>query len=273
MSTFKGYFSLVQYCPDMSRAEGANIGVVLLVPEVGFVRARMATGNDRIRRFFGPDADGPGHLNAMKQALASRIQVERTTFKTVDDLDRFASLQANRLTMTKPRFVKVTDAERDLDQLFRELVGARTRRELPDEVAPVRRLLSRTFEKENLNQYLQRDVTVKVPAFHTEITVPFAFKNGALNLIQPARFQQETVAGVRSAACQLAVEGVSLQRHPDSRLGPLALVVVAAFRKTAQEEERIVRDILSENNVTLFSWQQVHQLTEKIRTTATPVNS
>jgi len=258
---------VVQYCPDISRAESANVGVVLLVPELGFIRARMSPGNDRIRRFFGAEADRTGHLNAIKRSLADRIEIEREAFKTAADLERFASLQANRLMMTKPRFVKVTDPEKDLENLFVELVGVRTRKETTDEIASVQRLLSRAFEKENLVNYLKREVTVKVPAFHSELTVPFAFKNGAWNLIQPARFQQETKVGIRNAACQLAVEGGSLQKHPDAELGSLELVVVAAFRKNATEEEKMVRDILGENGVTIFSWQQVNQLIEKIRRT------
>jgi hypothetical protein len=271
MSAYKGYYSLVQYCPDLSRVEGANVGVVLLVPERGFVQAKMAGGNDRVRRFFGPEADGPEHLNAMKRGLANRIEVEKATLRSAQDLERFASLQANKLLITKPRFVKISEPEQDLEKLFAELVGGRSRREPQDEVAPVKRLLTRTFEKEQLDRYLRRDVTIHVAAFRSELTVPFAFQNGCWNLIQPARFAQETEGGIRSAACQLAVEGNSIQRHPNPVLGVLKLNVVAAFRKDAGHEEQMVRDILQENDVTLFSWQQIQQLADKIRHTGKPL--
>ncbi len=103
-----------------------------------------------------------------------------------------------------------------------------------------------------------------------ELTVPFAFYNGACNLIQPARFNQSTPGGIRCAACQLAVEGSSLHKHPDKKLGEMQLLVVGAFRKQAHEEETGVRDILRETGVTLYSWQRIGELTEKIRKTGKP---
>jgi len=48
----KGYFSLVQYCPDVARQEAVNVGVVLLCPEQKFIGVKITPGNQRIRRFF-----------------------------------------------------------------------------------------------------------------------------------------------------------------------------------------------------------------------------
>lgn len=270
MNATKGFFSLVQFCPDLSRLEAANVGVILLAPHHGFIKARMATGNDRVRRFFGPDARGLESINFMKQALATRIEVERDQLKSVEDLQRFAEQQANKLAVTPPRFVKVFNPEQDLENLFNELIGGRGQRQPADEVEPVRRLLSRAIKKEKLDDFVRRNVTVRIPAFHTELTVPFAFYNGACNLIQPARFNQSTPAGIRSAACQLAVEGSSLHRQPDEKLGQMQLLVVGAFRKQAHEEESIVRDILRETGVSLYSWQRIGELTERIRKTGKP---
>ena len=41
----KAYYCLIQYCPDMSRLEAANVGVVLFCPEKGFLAARMSRDN------------------------------------------------------------------------------------------------------------------------------------------------------------------------------------------------------------------------------------
>jgi len=273
MNATKGYYSLVQFCPDLSRLETANVGVILQVPERGFIRAQMASGNDRVRRFFsGQDLGGLEHINIMKQALANRLEVEQDQFKTPEDLRRFAEQQANKLVVTPPRFVKVFNPEQDLENLFNELVGGRGQRRERDDVEPVRRLLIRTFEKEKLSPFLRRNVIVRIPAFHTELTIPFAFDNGACNLIQPFRFSYATATGIRSAACQLAVEGSSLHRQPDEKLGQMQLLVVGAFRKEAQEEEGAVRDILQETGVKLFTWQRIGELTETIRTTGKPVS-
>ena len=39
MTPLKGYYSIVQYCPDLNRGETANIGIVLMVPDRGYLRA------------------------------------------------------------------------------------------------------------------------------------------------------------------------------------------------------------------------------------------
>jgi hypothetical protein len=35
MPTTRGFFSIVQFCPDLDRGECANVGVVLVVPNLG----------------------------------------------------------------------------------------------------------------------------------------------------------------------------------------------------------------------------------------------
>ena len=44
----KGYFCLVQYCPDLARQEVANVGVLLFSPDHDFLEARLVTGNQRV---------------------------------------------------------------------------------------------------------------------------------------------------------------------------------------------------------------------------------
>lgn len=40
MATTKGFFSIIQHCPDLDRGESANVGVVLVVPELAFLGVR-----------------------------------------------------------------------------------------------------------------------------------------------------------------------------------------------------------------------------------------
>ena len=53
MSITKGYYSLIQFCPDPSRLEGVNIGVLLFSPENGKLKFRLTENNRRIRKVFG----------------------------------------------------------------------------------------------------------------------------------------------------------------------------------------------------------------------------
>jgi hypothetical protein len=67
MTPTKGYYSIVQYCPDLSRGETTNIGIVLLVPERGYLSARNAGAVAKVHRhpweFFStheaPFCEGP----------------------------------------------------------------------------------------------------------------------------------------------------------------------------------------------------------------------
>ena len=119
----KGYFSLVQYCPDFARQEAVNVGVVLLCPEQDFIQVRMATANHRVRDLFGDEADDYRNLNSMKRSLEERIRVEAENLKTLDALQTFVQTRANRIILTNPKPVRVGNPSDDLTALFDELVA------------------------------------------------------------------------------------------------------------------------------------------------------
>ncbi len=121
----RGYYSLIQFCPDPARAEVANLGVILFCPDLGFLDVRMAPNNDRVRQFFGEGSFDDWALSSGKQALCARLCADGEEFRTVADLERFAQTRANELILTSPRPVKVVDPERDLDTLYADLVQAR----------------------------------------------------------------------------------------------------------------------------------------------------
>lgn len=123
MNTTRGYYSLVQYCPDLARQEAANAGVVLFCPERGFFRAKLTDSLAHIRRFFGHAADTDGHIAGMLKALVSRIEIEQADFKSLEDLQQFVATRANKVILTPPKPVLVSEPEADLEALFRELVA------------------------------------------------------------------------------------------------------------------------------------------------------
>ena len=46
----KGFYSVVQYCPDRFRAEAVNVGLVLLCLDPHAVRVRMTGNHERVRK-------------------------------------------------------------------------------------------------------------------------------------------------------------------------------------------------------------------------------
>jgi Protein of unknown function (DUF3037) len=94
MNPVKGHYSIVQYCPDLARRETVNIGVVLLVPERGFLQTRMVADNERVRHFFGNTGDDAKLLNDFKKSFAARIEAEHESPRS----KRFRSLLIHVLT-------------------------------------------------------------------------------------------------------------------------------------------------------------------------------
>lgn len=182
MHASKGYYSLIQYCPDLSRLEAANIGVLLFCPERRFIRARTAQSNDRIRRFFGSEDNDWTQINAIKATVEKRLEVAAASFRSLADLNQFIATRANEVQLTPARPMKVFDPEKDLQELFDQLVGGRARREVRDSTAPVKKALSQAFVKEGIEPYIKKSVTVTVPVFHSSLTVPYGYQTAASTL-------------------------------------------------------------------------------------------
>jgi hypothetical protein len=264
MNATKGYYSLVQYCPDLARQEAANVGIVLFCPERGFIKARMASANHRVRRFFGEEADGYRHLNAMKESLAGRLEVEAGDFRSLDDLTRFVETRANKIQLSRPKPVKVFDPERDLAALYEELVVEPARLVSPKADLPLRERLDAVLGEARMQPYLRRNLQVEVPALKRPLEVPYGFQNGRLNLIQPVPFTQKFNAQITRAACVHAVEGRSIFKHPHPQFGEMQLLVVADFETTAADARSTVADIFAESDVRLLTPDQLPSLAQEI---------
>ena len=265
----KGYFCLVQYCPDLARREVANVGVLLFSPEHDFLEARLVTGNQRVRRFFGENADHFKHVNAMKEAFTERLRFEKRGFCTLEDLTLFVQTRANRIILTPPKAVRVVNPAKDLEALFATLVAEQDHgevagiRELGD--LPIRRRLDQVLVMPDLASKILTSIHVRVPVLKREVVMPFGFQNGRFNLIQPVNFIQGSVSKVRDAACRFAVEGDSLYQHTDPNLGDLQLVVVADFRRTGSEGAAAVEELFSEYRVKLYTPDTLGDLEQEIR--------
>ena len=118
-----GYYSVVQYMPNRSRAEGFNIGVLLLVPGAGFLRAKMGYHLHHLLQF----------LDRMKLPITERepdvirltldVPDRLTTLEAVlDAVNGFINTRANDLYLTPLRPLTTDDPAAELGRLFKELV-------------------------------------------------------------------------------------------------------------------------------------------------------
>ncbi|WP_165233373.1 DUF3037 domain-containing protein [Aquisphaera insulae] len=264
MKPSRGYYCIIQYCPDLARLEAANIGVLLFCPERDFLQARMSGDNARIRHFFSEAPHDWIQINAFKNGLIDRLDVEREEIRTLEALETFIGRRANQIQISPPRPMKVTDPSRDLDQLYADLVGGRARHSKGQSLSG---FLRKKFVGAGLDRKIRENIRVTVPVSQREIELPFGFQNGRFNLIQVARFEAEAPERAKDTACRYAVEGQSLYENPDPTLGPLQLILVGRFRSVAESRPGVER-ILEAHKVRLYASTEVDRLVDEIRRTA-----
>ena len=233
--------------------EAANIGIILFCPDVRFIRVKISAGNDRIRRFFGPEPRDWERIAVIKSSVEKRLEADANAFRTLEDLVRFGETRANDIQLTSPRSLLVDDPLAELDRLFERLVGGRSKSATRDAAAPIMHRLEREFKRAEIEAFLRENFTVLVPALGRTIQVPYGYQNGRFNLIQPVKYEQTTNEGVINTTCRYAVEGRSLYNHPDHQLGRMKLNIVASFSAGAGQYAATVRDILDENDVKFYN--------------------
>jgi hypothetical protein len=260
----KGYYSLLQFVPDLERAESVNVGVVLFCPARGFLQAKTTHDSKRLRRLFGRRAEvDSARLKAMKEGFVERVALESKRIATPEDFRLFVDTRANQLLLTPPRPVKVFAPERELQALYETLVAT------PESAAQrtpenVRRTLERAFAPEEVKRRMRFNITVEVPAFRQPITVPYGYRNGHFNLIQPALFEAKKADAIIKQACPYAVEGHSIGKQPLPELGETQLIVVGQFAHPDPDIENDVRALLEQYNVRFLNQGQAHELAAEI---------
>ncbi|MCC7085432.1 MAG: DUF3037 domain-containing protein [Pirellulales bacterium] len=270
MQPTKGYYSLIQYCPDAGRVEAANIGVLLFCPELGFLEAKTVRNNRRIIRFFGVEGHDWSRINTMKHGLEERLKVESNGIYSLDDLERFIALRANLLQITPPRSMRVTDPKKDLESLFTEVIGETAKLA---STKSLRKVLQDRIKDAGLEEKVISDFEVQSPFTKKAIEVPIGYQNGRFNLVKPVPFEAENSQLAYNTACRYAVEGQSLYEHRDPTRGDLQLVVVGKFRSKDRESPLLVRKVLEEHKVRLYQFSALPELVAEIRRTAKKISN
>src|SRR5581483_3419459 len=211
MTTYKGYYSVIQYCPDKTKLEVANMGVLLFCPELKFIDARLLNSNQKIRRFFGSGAFDNERLNFVKESIRTRVSLDKNRFNDLEDLMKFVQTRANEVQLSEPRPIKVENPEKDLDQLFNEITGGL--KDEDEEVGKPGKIneIKELFRKPQLIKRVQFDKKIKLPILGREEIFPIAYNNGDLNLIKPEIFRN-TPQSIQKAE-RIACEGKIIEKH------------------------------------------------------------
>lgn len=114
-----GHYSLIQYQPSIERAEGVNVGVVLVCDGLDPpCHVMMSESSNLARRRFPDHMIDVERIQSAKAALAVRLR-RLTSF---DDLCLFYEREAGNLVVMPPRIVVVTDPRATIVELFADLV-------------------------------------------------------------------------------------------------------------------------------------------------------
>lgn len=267
-SPMKGYYSILQYVPDIERFEGANIGIVLFCPEIGYLKARTATSNDRVRRFFGPEENinlDIDRLNVLKLSFEERIESEASRIKTIDEFTRFIKTRANQLLLTDARLATVFDPNVELAVLFDTLVGSRRKRVSKQDSSTKEELIqlfSDALTKKGIAEKVQRDIRIQSKILDRTLIFPFAFQNGHMNVIEPVTFDANKEHNI-NRACQLAIEGNDLWQQEQVKLN-----VFASFKLSELDSGTSVKSLLNKYDVALRTTDELDELVNEIAHTS-----
>lgn len=265
----RGFYSVVQYCPDRFRAEAVNVGLVLLCVDPHAVRVKMTKSHDRVRKLFAIGQAGLKNLKVSTQGLMTRIENSTDELRTPEELAAFAASRANDLRLTEPRLAKLDNVEDDIERLFTQLVEqhstAALAEALPAEVLPPE--LGEVFYRLQQARKIWRPGTITVPVYKRKLDIPYAYRNGVVNLVKPHVFPGTKRAETQAAT--LAVNGDLIQRHLVD--GEKQQLIVVSTQETPKQEREIsehVEPLFREYGVRLIRRQDVDAFANEVEQSA-----
>lgn len=266
MAAQRAHYSIVQYVPDDSRAECANVGIVLFVPESRWLQVRTTQSLDRVRQFFRPGKKQLRRIALALGALEHRMELARGDFEEEGDLVQFAASRADQVRISAPRLVMVDNPSTVLVELYEELVGDSAReigaateeQALPPHIAEV-------FGRLEAQKRLWRPGKITLPTTGGSFDVPIAFQNGRINYVRPESLRPGKK--LNDLMSKLGFSGQLIYRHPiDDQDG--RLVVLSADPDADPDAEHRYARTLSEFSVTFVPHSEIDAFAEEVDQTA-----
>jgi hypothetical protein len=256
----------VQYCPDLSRLEVANIGVVVFCAELSYLDVRMSQNHTRISQMFGRGQRDLKRLKYVKAGLEEKLTSGRDDLASLEKLNHLAALHVNTIRMTRFMPCRVSASpQNDLGTMFEELVEPKhSDKPISKADALIKNLASR-FEVPGVSNRIHRNLRVRIPVLDREEEIPYGYQNGRMNLIAPVVFPK-TASALEDRAAKYAVEGKSLYDNPDGKLGELQMLVVGHFEPGAPDSIASAKRILDSHDVRLFQASELSALAKEIKT-------
>ena len=203
----------------------------------------------------------------MDSRAASKNSAEE--FQAVEDLAAFAASRANDLRLTEPRLAKIMNIDDDFERLYADLVTVETTKALavesPAEVMPPR--LSEVFYRLQEANRIWKPGVITVPVYKRKLDIPYAYKNGIVNLVKPQVFPPNKNA--ERQAAMLAINGDLIKRYPIE--GERHQLIVVSTQETAEQAREVdehVEPLFKEYGVRLIRPQGAEEFAVEVEQSA-----
>lgn len=184
----KGFYSIIAFYPDLQRAEGANVGIVLAVPGRGYLQVRMSETNESVSHLFRKKSFDDVRLAHSKEMFKNRLCSDLIGTVAPDDFVEFSSREGNHLSLSPPRTVLTENPDQTLSDLYQRLVAVEPTRARS---SPQRPQLLKALQPLLVGVPIIERPRLDIP-FYGVVESSLAYKNGALHHIQEASFPTES---------------------------------------------------------------------------------
>lgn len=263
----KAYYSIIQFCPEPSRGESANIGVALFCPNLKYLDAKLSKGNDRVRRFFSQDTKlNLSRLNESKMAIRDLLLNSSKWIKSLEHFKEFSGKMANEIIFTVPRPCKAFDPEKDLDDLYNELVGGRTLTNIKKKIDFPE--VDMIFKSPTLTNRVKFNQRIEVPIINKEIKIPYMYRNGFVNLVKPQVF---SIVSGQETALSLATKGRLIMRESSGLERRLIVIPYIEGRSTKFAKQ--IREVLNDSKIRTYRKNELAKLASEVEAEAKTIEN
>lgn len=257
----KGFYSIIAFYPDLQRAEGANVGVVLAVPGRAYLQVKMSQTNDSVSHLFRKKSFDDARLTLSKEMFENRLCSELAGAAQPRDFVEFSSKEGNHLNLSPPRTVLTEDPDRTLTDLYQRLVAVAP---IKAKNSPQRPQLLKALEPLLVGVPLIEKPRLDIPLYGV-VESALAYKNGALHHIQEASFPRKEQQA-KEKARSLGGLGRVIREYQDPQQTEHKLVVLGNLPSDFPEELlQVVNHTLRACDTRLVAPSQLESFADEVR--------
>jgi hypothetical protein len=255
----KGYFSILQFSPDLAHNEAINIGILLSVPELQYLNLKVTESFSRVTKISQKNADN-SFIKTTVKTFIDMIVRQKEKLLATDELDHFIKTRAHEIRLTSLRTIKVNNPELELTELFTQLVPVLElhKKEKSKVIFPE---FDKMLRSQEFVSKIEFDQSIPMPITGKEFFAEYSYVNGRKNLIKTVKIHDFTLVE------QLGAESKILDKKLNNKL-----IIVSDVEMKEKNAAEKVRETFQFFDVECYQNDTIDQLLEKIEREAHVVN-